>query len=259
MTLQPDNNTDWYTVAAIALTAMCLVTFDHEALGHGGLCLAIGGRIEVLTSSIFRCNVRSIWIDPAGPLANLLAGSLSLLIANWIPRRHIAVRLFLTLIATFSLFWESGYLIKAMLGRNGDLYFAAEVLLGEPSLWWRIMGTGAGIILYVITARWVSRALTGLFPHEGLARRAAQVAWVAASLGAALAALLHGGRGWAGFRDAVLEISAASVPLLFIARMSHVSAVASSPAPIRRNWKVMCLSLAIYAVFVATLGRGLYF
>src|SRR5450755_2986394 len=55
--------------------AMCLVTFDHEALGHGGMCLALGGHIRILTSSIFRCDIRSVWIDPAGPFCNCLVGA----------------------------------------------------------------------------------------------------------------------------------------------------------------------------------------
>ena len=258
-TSRADANNDWYTVAAIGLIAMCLVTVDHEALGHGGMCLAIGGHIKVLTSSIFRCNVRSIWIDPAGPLANLLAGTVSLLVANWIPSRLIAMRLFLALVASFSFFWEGGYLIKAMLDRSGDLYFTAEDFLGEPSLWWRTLGTAVGVILYSVTARYASRALTGLFPNRDSARRTARVAWVAATIGATLAALVNVGGEPAALRDAVLEIGAASLPLLFIARKHRVSTPVSSVPPIRRSVAVICLSLAIYLIFVATLGRGLYF
>jgi hypothetical protein len=257
--LPRDNHNDWYTIAAIGLLAMCLVTFDHEALGHGGMCLALGGHIKVLTSSIFRCSLHSVWIDPAGPCANLLAGTLSLLMGTWIPRRLTAARLFLILVASFSFFWEAGYLIKAMLVRDGDLYFAAEDFVGEPSLWWRIAGVAAGIILYLAIARWASRALTGLFPDDHAARRVARVAWVAASLGAAVAAVFHVAGGWPDFRDAVLEIGASSIPLLLIAPRGRISAAESGPAPIRRSGLVMCLSLAIYAVFVATLGRGLYF
>jgi hypothetical protein len=256
---RPGSNNDWYTVAAIGLIAMCLVTVDHEALGHGGMCLAIGGHIKVLTSSVFRCNVHSVWIDPAGPLANLLAGTLSLLMARWIPRRLVAMRLFLALVTSFSFFWETGYLVKAMLDRSGDLYFTTEDLLGEPSLWWRTMGVAVGVILYLAVARWASRALTGLFPNKDLARRAARVAWVAATIGAALAALVHVGGGLTALRDAVLEIGAASFPLLFIARKSPVSTVVSSPTPIQRSVMAICLSLALYVLFVATLGRGLYF
>jgi len=169
------------------------------------------------------------------------------------------VRLFLILIASFGFFWEEGYLIKAMLDRDGDLYFAASDLLGEPSRGWRVAATAAGIILYLVTARWVSRALTGMFPAENAARRVARVAWVAASLGAALGALTHRGGGFSGLRDAVLEIAAGSVPLLFIARAGRPSTLGSSAPPIRRSVTVICSSLALYAVFVATLGRGLYF
>ncbi len=255
-----DDNTDGYTVAAIALTAMCVVTFDHEALGHGGVCLAIGGRIEVLTSSIFRCTVRSVLIDPAGPLANLIVGSLALLLTRGIPHRLAAARLLLTLVAALSLFWESGYLIKAMLRRNGDLYFAAEDLLGEPSIGWRIMGAGVGVILYVIITRWVSRALTALFPGDNAARRVARLAWTAATVGAALAAIFNVGYGWAGFRDAVLEIGAGSAPLLFMPRMSGAAAPATETSvPLRRDGWAIGLSMGLYALFVATLGCGLYF
>ena len=80
-----------------------------------------------------------------------------------------------------------------------------------------------------------------------------------AAIGAALAALFHMGGGWPDFRDAVLEIGASSVPLLLIARRGRVSAAESAPAPIRRSGPLICVVLAIYALFVATLGRGLYF
>jgi len=83
-----DADNDSWTVAAIGLMAMVLVTFDHEALGHGGMCLALGGRILELTSSIFRCNLRSAWIAPAGPLCNLIVGTLSLLLIRATARRR---------------------------------------------------------------------------------------------------------------------------------------------------------------------------
>jgi len=259
MPLHRADSNDWYTAAAIGLAAMCLVTFDHEALGHGGTCLAMGGHIQVLSNSIFRCSIHSVWIDPAGPCANVLAGAISFMVASRVPSRFIAARLFLALITSFSFFWEEGYLVKAMIGRNGDLYFAASDFLGEPSLWWRITGTAVGVIAYLVTARWVSRALIGLLPNDNMARRAARVVWIAATLGAALATLAHTGGGNSGLKDAVLEIGAASVPLLFIAPMSQTGTAASSPVTIHRSWTVICLSLAIYAVFVATLGRGLTF
>ena len=257
MTHGPDG-TDGYTVAAVALAAMCLVTFDHEALGHGGLCLALGGHIEVLTSAIFRCGLRSVWLNPAGPATSLSVGFLACWVSTRIPRRPGATRLFLILVAAFSFFWEAGYLVKAMFVRDGDLYFAAASLLGEPSRWWRFAGAAGGAYLYVTAARWAARSLATLFPSRGESVRIARIAWAAASLGAAAAALLNVGHGWAGFRDAVLEVGAASLPLLLIAARPDATAPAAGVAPLRRNGWVIGLSLALYALFAATLGRGLY-
>jgi hypothetical protein len=248
---------DWRTVAAIALIAMCLVTFDHEALGHGGMCLALGGHIEILTSSIFRCDIRSVWIDPAGPFCNCFVGAASLLLAEVVPRRGTSTRFFLIIVTSLSFFWEAGYLIHAMHVRNGDLYVAAQDFFGEPSLWWRTTGAMVGIGVYVLTTRWVSRRLSDLWPNAVAARRISRIAWVTASLGAALAALVYAGEGWADLRDAALEIGGSSFPLLLIPRRSreeNVCAALIAPSKITIYW-----SLVIYAIFVATLGRGLRF
>lgn len=238
---------------------MCLVTFDHEALGHGGMCLALGGHIRILTSSVFRCDLQSAWIDPAGPLGNLLMGALALIVAHAAPRRSAGIRLFLILVACLSFFWEAGYVIDAMRSRHGDLYFAGQNFLGEPSTGWRIAGALAGLSLYLVTARWASRALSALWPDAALARGIARTAWAAAFLGAALAALAYSGEGFDDLRDACLEIGASSWPLLIIPRSNRSSAGAPPAAAIVRNWMVISASAAVYAIFVTTLGRGLRF
>jgi hypothetical protein len=253
----PQEHNDWQTVAAIALMAMCLVTFDHEALGHGGMCLALGGHIQILTSSIFRCDIRSVWIDPAGPFCNCLIGAVSLLLAEVVPRRWTRTRLFLIIVTGLSFFWEAGYLIHAMHTRNGDLYTAAQDCLGEPSLWWRLTGAAVGIGVYVLATRWVSRRMSDLWPDAAAGRRVARIAWVAASVGAGLAALAYAGEGWGDFGNAVLEIGGSSFPLLLIPRRSRPGIVgAAFIAPSRIT---IYLSLVVYTIFVVTLGRGLRF
>jgi hypothetical protein len=244
-------------VAAIGLAAMCLVTFDHEALGHGGMCLALGGHFRILTSSVFRCDLQSVWIDPAGPFGNLLIGTLALALAGAVPRRSAGIRLFLILVASFSFFWEAGYVIEAMRSRHGDLYSAGQDFLGEPSTGWRIGGALAGLILYLFTSRWASRSLLGLWPRAVAARGVARTAWAAAALGAALAALAYTGEGFGDLRDAVLEIGASSWPLLIIPRSNRSAPAALPEEVIARNWTVVCASALVYAIFVITLGRGL--
>jgi hypothetical protein len=267
-----DANNDWWAVAAIGLMAMVLVTFDHEALGHGGMCLALGGRILELTSSIFRCNLRSAWIAPAGPLCNLIVGTLSLLLTQATARRQLGTRLFLILVTSFSYFWEAGYVIHAMHRRDGDLYFAGQDFLGEPALGWRITGALMGLMLYIFTVRWAWRALSELWPGNlGVARRAGRIVWLSATLGAALAALFYRGVGLADLRDAILEIGVSAFPLLWIGPYEHRlrdsrRLAAAKPTPqdpsgpprIARNRCLIGAAALIYAVFFVTLGRGIF-
>lgn len=250
---------DWATVAALGLLAMCVVTFDHEALGHGSACLLLGGQIRLLTSSIFHCDVRSGWIDPAGPACNLLMGAIALACRRLVPQRLAKLRLFLILVTAFSLFWEAGYLMRAMLRRDGDLYFFVRFLLGEVTAWERWAAAAAGLVLYVAAIRITSAGLSGLWPEAPMARAAARAAWLSATLGAAAAALAFPGPDWADVRDAALEIGGASLPLLVIPVRGAKNVGDAAPALIARSPVVIGLSVVVYVLFVATLGRGLAF
>lgn len=251
------NRNDWLTVAAIGLAASCIVTFDHEALGHGSACLALGGHIRLLTSSIFRCDLRSGWIDPAGPFTNLLTGTIALACVRFVPRRIAALRLLLILITAFSYFWESGYVIRAMHLRDGDLYYFAQFLLGDVTVWERLLFAAAGLALFLVTVRLTADALLALWPHAAQARAVARTAWLSAMLGGALAALAYRGHSWSNFRDAVLEIGAASFPLLFIPRRGKTGDDGQDGVFVMRRSLVIAFCLLVYILFVATLGRGI--
>jgi hypothetical protein len=238
---------------------MCVVTVDHEALGHGGVCLALGGHIQEPTSSVFRCDLPSRWIDPAGPVASLLAGTLALLVASLLPPGRRALRLGLILVTSFSYFWESGYVIKAMATRDGDLYFAGQSFLGEPTWWWRISAAGLGLALYIYTARWSARSLSSLWPDAPAARHVCRTTRCAATLGATLVALAYAGAGVGDLRDAFLEFGAASFPLLLTQSSAGRSASESTSMVIVRSWPVITAATVVFALFVATMGRGLRF
>lgn len=260
MTTTPENRNDWLTVAALGVLAMCIVTFDHEALGHGSACLLLHGHIHLLSSSIFRCDVRSGWIAPAGPASNLLMGTVALVCLRFVPERLLNLRLPLILITAFSYFWEGGYVMRAMLKREGDLYYFAEFLLGTVSVWQRCALAVAGLVLFIFAARFTSNALLKIWPNADTARAVARTAWLAATLSAAAAALAYAGPGWVGnLRDAILEIGAASFPLLIIPRQSRPNDTPQQPpsAFLSRSPATILIAAAVYAAFVATLGRGL--
>ena len=253
----PENRNDVLTIAAVGVLAMCVVTFDHEALGHGSVCVLLHGRILLLSSSLFRCDVRSGWIDPAGPFVNLLMGTLALACLRFLPARLLTPRLFLILITAFSYFWEWGYLIRAMYSRDGDLYCFAEFLFGYVSIWQRLIATGVGLALYVFTARIISDEFRKLWPQARVARTVARTAWISASVGAAVAALAYAGHGWGDLIDAVLEIGAASFPLLFIPLSDRQFEGRRPSSLIARSSITIVLAAIIYPVFVACLGRGI--
>src|SRR5690242_5012151 len=235
---------------------MCVVTFAHEALGHGGACLLLGGQIELLSSSLFRCGLSSGWIDPAGPATNLTVGLIALIVRLASPPGFAKTRLLLLLVTAFSFFWEGGYLMRAMILRDGDLYFFAQFLIGEPALWVRALGLAVGLGVYVFAVRMTSRGLTGMFDiHEG--RRVARSAWIAAVIGAGAAALLYRGAPlWPDVRDALLEIGLASIPLLFIPRANEYAPQAR--AIIGRSVPVIGTAMIVFAAFAVTLGRGVH-
>jgi len=247
---------DLLTIAALGLLAMCIVTFDHEALGHASACILLHGHIRLLSSSLFRCDVRSGWIDPAGPAANLVVGTLAMLCLRFVPERLPSIKLLLIAITSFSYFWEAGYVIRAMVVRDGDLYFFAQFLLREVSVWERFVIAGAGLALYVITVRFASRQLLHLWPNLRMARAGARTIWISATAGAFLAAVVYGGPGWRDLHDSVLEIGGASLPLLFIPFRSRAVEGASS-ALVTQSKIMIVVAVVIYAVFVASLGRGI--
>jgi hypothetical protein len=252
----PEKKNDWLTVAALGLLAMCVVTFDHEALGHGGACVLLHGHIRLLSSSLFRCDVQSGWIDPAGPACNLLVGALALACLGFVPERLLNFRLLLILISGFSFFWEGGYAIRAMLRREGDLYYFAQFLLGKVYVWQRCLAAGAGLALYILAARLTSNALLKLWPEARVARAVARTAWTSATLGTVVAALAYAGPGWRDLRDSVLEIGGAAFPLLFIPARSRAVEETQPSRFIPRSRITAIVSGVVYAIFVASLGRG---
>ena len=253
----PENKNAFFTIAAVAVMAMCVVTFDHEALGHGSVCLLLHGRIVLLTSSLFRCSVRSGWIDPAGPFTNLLMGTLAFICLRLVPAQRATLRLFLILITAFSYFWEAGYLIHAMHQRFGDLYFFAEFLFGRVTLWQRAIAIVVGLAFYVVTARIISRELLTLWPQARVARTVARIAFLSATVAAAVAALAYQGHGWGDLSDAVLEFGGASFPLLFIPLHNRRTANAQPSPVIARSPLTLILAAIVFAAFIASLGRGI--
>lgn len=242
---------DGPTIAAIAILAACIVTADHEAIGHGSACLALGGHILKLTSVYFACSVKSPWIDIGGPLGNLIGGALAWIALRFVSQGTSRLRLLLTLITALALFWEAGYLLKAMIAADGDSYFAARDTLGEPQGWWRAAGCALGIALYGLGLRATASSARAL----ALVPNGLKLCWLAATLASVAAAALYAPGPVDAMHQAALEIGVASWPLLILPRWL---AAADGTAPqLVRSFGWIAGAVIVYALFAATLGHGL--
>ena len=57
---------DLLTIAAIAIVATVTANFIHEGLGHGGMCVATGGRPLVLSTVRSNAARMRVWQRLAG-------------------------------------------------------------------------------------------------------------------------------------------------------------------------------------------------
>src|SRR5579862_4174718 len=75
---------DLATVTAIALVAYAASNVLHEAAGHGGVCIALGGKPLVLSSVHFECGEQAMGtlairgVAAGGTIVNFISGALAL-------------------------------------------------------------------------------------------------------------------------------------------------------------------------------------
>ena len=152
------------TVIAIALVAFALTNLAHEGLGHGGMCVAMGGEPRVLNAVYFDCgrgdvtDAGSRWISAGGTLTNLAFAALTALLLRARFVRAATGRYFLWLFLTLNLLQAFGYWMFSGLGGIGDWN---AVVAGSPNYpLWRIALAVAGTAAYIFVA--VQIALRGL-------------------------------------------------------------------------------------------------
>lgn len=114
---------DVTTAAILGLTVFLGSALVHEGLGHGGACLATGGRVRGVSLANAGCEgsrapaVESV----AGPLANVAVGGAS---AGWLlsrPPRDPVAYSYLWLQSSVHLFQASGYLMVGPWVPVGDM------------------------------------------------------------------------------------------------------------------------------------------
>jgi hypothetical protein len=125
-------------LAALGTLAYAASMMTHEALGHGGYCLAVGGHTTMLTPWMETCHfpgAPSIGIKAAGPGVQFAMGLLAWLALRRLPQNLARLRFFLWLCMVFNLFVSAGYFAFSGVTDFGD---AAELIAPlHPAMVWR--------------------------------------------------------------------------------------------------------------------------
>jgi hypothetical protein len=224
---------DLLTVIAIATLAACTSDFAHEAIGHGSACLLSGQRITLLNNAFFHCSSFSRYTAVAGPLGNLTAGLIAFAAQAAISVRRPALRLYALLVMAFSLFWEAGYLIQAMIKDRGDSVFAYRELIGPETVTVRAVAVVIGVMGYFLFAHMLWLRAAAFANAPGRLRLLLRASWATGVAAMALAASLYS--------------------------PDRFGAVHEAGAPIVRSAGIIALGLAVFVAFALTMGRGIEF
>jgi hypothetical protein len=246
----PSRTHSYSTLGAIAAVAFIVACVAHEAIGHGGMCLAVGGRITLLTSVYFRCTNGGPLTDAAGPVMNLIVGAACWSLARNRPLASRS-RLFFVLAMAFNLFWGAAYLIFSAVTNTGDWAFVLRDLSLEPRWLWRLLMGVLGVGMYVLSARAVG---THVPPGTPLLW-----SYLVSGLVSCVAALFFTGAVLPALREAARESLGAAVGLLFVAyRSSKQAYPSSSPSLVlvahSNGW--LLFSALVTILFFLVLGRG---
>src|SRR5579883_956027 len=104
--MQPANQSepsDALTIAAIAVITYVLGSVVHEAVGHGGACLACGGKVLVISTVQMECSRDTRLVLAGGTLMNAVAGALYFALGRLTPRTSARLKYFLWISMTVNL------------------------------------------------------------------------------------------------------------------------------------------------------------
>jgi hypothetical protein len=257
------------TVVAIALVAYAASNVLHEAVGHGGACLALGGKPLVLSTVHFECGEQAMstlalrGVAAAGTIANFIVGALALVVfrrADPLLKPHATY--FLWLFTTLNLLSGAGYFLFSGVGGIGDWADVARGLMA-PQVWRPAMSVFGGALYFLLarqSAQWLhSLAGNGEFSMRR-SKRLTIPAYIAGGLLCCLAGLFN------PVGPVLIAISAAASSfggasgLLWLTKFLHRGEQSAAPgAALDRNYTWIVAGCVVSLIFIAVLGPGIHF
>jgi hypothetical protein len=259
---------DLLTVIAIALVAYAVSNVLHEAVGHGGACVALGGKPIALSSVHFDCGEEAIsmlarrGVAAAGTIVNFIAGAIGLVFfkaTNPVRKPHIAY--FLWLFTTLNLLMGAGYFLFSGVGNIGDWAAVASGTV-SPRIWRPAMAVFGGA-LYFLFARRSGQWLGALVGSDDRSMKRSKLLSVPAYIAGGLLFCLSGLFNPVG--PVLIAISAAAASfggasgLLWLTRFTRGSKRSAEPAELERSYAWIIAGGIVSLIFVAILGPSIHF
>lgn len=244
------------TLAALGVIAYVFETLGHEALGHGAMCIALGGHVEAIAPLWMRCSLTSKFVTAAGPGFNLLAAAVLAAILLRFTRLTLLSYL-LWLCCLFNALVACGYLMVGGATTFGDwgVLFAPIT----PSWVWRAAALAGGLLAYLACQRGLSHLYGRLVAADGFSKT---VLWprilvpgAAAAVVACAAEFAAGQRLPAGF---VLPLACTIVPAISLLSMQpehHRPGLVSEPIGLPWVAVPVAIAVVIGALFIGGVAR----
>jgi hypothetical protein len=166
-------------LGALGILAYAASMMTHEALGHGGFCLAVGGHNVMLTAWGQRCEfagVHASGIEAAGPGVQFGAGLLAWLVLHLLSPDAARLRYFFWLYMVFNLLVSSGYVVFSGVTNFGD---AAVLIAGlNPHIVWRGGLVLLGSVTYFLSMRAAALELKRFAGLDEGSTRLSRLVWI---------------------------------------------------------------------------------
>lgn len=239
----------------MAAVALALSTTLHEGIGHGVTAWLRGDVVTQLTSNHLSSVRPDRWVSAGGTIANLIAGTASML-ASGVVRRRANLRYFLWIFGALNLLSGTGYFLFSGVLGVGDW---EQVIAGVPHYAaLRVAMAISGALLYVAAVRWIARCLQPFVAnrseHNTLGRLAYLTACAVDCIAGAFDPLgVH-----------LLLIS--TIPAVFgglsgllWADVFLAKAVADNPMRVQRSVGWWVAAVIVAGLFIGVLGPGVNF
>jgi len=259
---------DRLTVVGIALFAYAVSNVLHEAVGHGGACVVLGGSPVALSSVHFECDNSQMstlafrGVAAAGTIVNFVVGALAFVALGLTSaRKRPHTFYFLWLFATLNLLMGAGYFLFSGVGDIGDWSAVAQGLV-PPGIWRPAMAV-FGMVLYFVLARQSARALRPLVGNDALSLKRGRQLAIPAYLAGGLLYCVSGLFNPVG--PILIAISAAAASfggasgLLWLTALLRHFPGSDEAADLDRSYAWVAAGVVASILFIVVLGPSIQF